>query len=157
DRRPVAMFNAAHPCMQGVIREAAPPEFEVSFLAGPTDPRAHDLLAAADFLVTVNLPAAWVARLSRCRLVQLPWGGRDGLDQAALQRAGIPLAQPPDGTVAGVAEHPILRLLAVYKRLTAVHASVRRGEFDPIDWRAQCHTFQGKTLGIVGFGRIGQR
>jgi phosphoglycerate dehydrogenase-like enzyme len=144
--------------MQGVIREAAPPAFDVRFLDAPTDdPRTHDLLAAADFLVTVKLPGAWVPHLRRCRLVQLQGVGADGVDRPALDRAGIPLAMTPDGTVVGVAEHTLLLILAVSKRLTAVHESIRRGEFDPVGWRPQCHFFRGKTLGVVGFGRIGRR
>jgi phosphoglycerate dehydrogenase-like enzyme len=89
--------------------------------------------------------------------VQLQGVGADGVDRMALHRAGIPLALTPDGTVVGVAEHTLLLILAVYKRLTAVHESVRRGGFDPVGWRSQCHFLQGKTLGIVGFGRIGRR
>jgi phosphoglycerate dehydrogenase-like enzyme len=114
-------------------------------------------LNIADLLVTVKLPAAWVPYLRRCKLVQLQGVGFDGIDRAGLAQAGIPVALTPEGTVIGVAEHSILLMLAVYKRLTAVHAAVLRGEFDPVAWRPQCHFLQGKTVGIVGFGRIGRR
>jgi phosphoglycerate dehydrogenase-like enzyme len=157
-RRAVAVFTFSNRWMQEMVRQAAPPDFEVKFLEDPgNEPRLRELLAEADFLVTTDLPAAWVPWLRRCRLVQHQGVGYDGIDVAALARAGIPLAVTPEGTINGVAEHTILFILALYKRLTAVHDSVRRGGFDRIGWRAQCHFFQGKTLGLVGFGRIGRR
>jgi phosphoglycerate dehydrogenase-like enzyme len=154
--RPVAVFNVTSPCMQDMIRQAAPPDFDVRFR--DADPgRWPELLAAADFLVTIDLPAAWVPHLRRCRLVQHSGVGYDAIDTAALAAAGIPLALTPEGTVVGVAEHTILLILALYKRLTAVSDAVRRGEFDPVGWRPQCHFFRDQTLGIVGFGRIGRQ
>jgi phosphoglycerate dehydrogenase-like enzyme len=157
-RRPVAVFQAANRWMQEVIREAAPRDFDVRFLEDPTNAtQVRDLLAEADFLVTVRLPEAWTPWLTRCRLVQVQGVGYDGVDRSALFRAGIPLAITPEGTVDGVAEHTILLILALYKNLPRVDAAVRRGEFDPLGFRSQCHFFRGKTLGIVGFGRIGRR
>jgi phosphoglycerate dehydrogenase-like enzyme len=153
--RPVAVFAFANRWMQQMILQAAPPEFAVRFLDDPR--RADEVLADADFLVTIELPSAWVPHLKRCKLVQHQGVGYDGVDVPALERANIPLAVTPEGTIDGVAEHTILFILALYKRLTVVHDSLRRGEFDRIGWRAQCHFFQGKTLGLVGFGRIGRR
>jgi D-3-phosphoglycerate dehydrogenase len=156
--RPVAVFVTGNKWMQSVIRECAPAGVDVRFLDNPADePRVRELLPLADLLVTIKLPGAWVPLLRRCKLVQLQSVGSDGVDRAALTKAGIPLALTPEGTVVGVAEHTLLLMLAVYKRLTAVHAAVLRGEFDPVAWRPQCHFLQGKTVGLVGFGRIGRR
>jgi phosphoglycerate dehydrogenase-like enzyme len=156
--RPVAVFNFAHRWMQEMILQMAPPEFDVRFPTDANDPRQlQELLPRADFFVTLDLPAAWMPWLRRCKLVQHQGVGYDGIDLPALAAAGIPLAVTPEGTVLGVAEHTILFILALYKRLPAVHESLRRGEFDRIGWRPQCHFFAGKTLGVVGFGRIGQR
>ncbi len=157
-RRPVAVFQTAHPWMQEVVRAAAPQEFEVRFLEDPSNTaQVREQLSNADFLVTVRLPAAWVPWLSRCRLVQVQGVGYDGVDRPALSAADIPLAITPAGTVEGVAEHTLLLILALYKNLPRVDAAVRRGEFDSVGYRSQCHFFRGKTLGIVGFGRIGRR
>jgi phosphoglycerate dehydrogenase-like enzyme len=156
--RAVALFNFADPWMREVIAEVAPPGFDVRFIDNPADAgRLHGLLPEADFLVTLELPAAWVPWLRRCRLVQHQGVGYDAIDVAALAAAGIPLGVTPEGTTVGVAEHTILLILALYKRLPEVHASLRRGEFDRLAWRPHCHFFAGKTLGVVGFGRIGQR
>jgi phosphoglycerate dehydrogenase-like enzyme len=156
--RALAVFNFADRWMREMILLEAPPGFDVRFIDDPADAgRARAALAEADFLVTLELPAAWVPWLRRCRLVQHQGVGYDGIDLPALRAAGIPLAVTPEGTILGVAEHTILFILALYKRLPEVHASLRRGEFDRLAWRPQCHFFAGRTLGVVGFGRIGRR
>ena len=71
--------------------------------------------------------------------------------------AGIPLAVTTAGTVVGVGEHTILLILSLYKQIVPVRESLRRGEYDQIGWRLNSHFFFGKTLGIVGLGRIGRR
>jgi phosphoglycerate dehydrogenase-like enzyme len=156
--KPVAVFNFQNVWMQQMIRQAAPAGFDVRFVSDPrNDSAVRDLLAEADFLVTIELPGAWIGWLTRCKLVQLQGVGFDAVDRAGLVAAGIPLAATPEGTTVGVAEHTILFILALNKRLVEVHASVARGEFDKIGWRDRCHFFAGQTLGIVGLGRIGRR
>jgi phosphoglycerate dehydrogenase-like enzyme len=154
----VALFNFSNRWMREMVLQAAPPVFDVQFLdPGADGDKLRHALGQADFLVTIESPADWVRSLARCRLVQLQGVGYDAVDCAALREARIPLAMTPEGTVVGVAEHTIMFILALYKRLIEVHASVRRGEFDKVGWRSGCHFLQGKTVGIVGFGRIGRR
>ncbi len=152
------VYNFTNPWMREVIRQSAPDRFDIRFIDDTTDESAlAQLLAEADFLVTIELPATWAKWLTRCKLVMTQGVGYDAVDVAALREAKIPLALTPEGTTEGVAEHTILFILALYKRLAEVDASVTRGEFDKIGWRSKCHLFYGKTLGLVGFGRIGQR
>jgi phosphoglycerate dehydrogenase-like enzyme len=143
--------------MQEMVLKVAPPEFEVKFLNVKDAAEVHSLLPQADFLMINDLPAEWVVLLKRCKLVQHQGVGYDDIDVAALDRAGIPLATTPEGTVIGVAEHTILLILALYKQLIQVHESMRQGRFMNIDWRSSSHFLYEKTLGIVGFGRIGRR
>jgi len=157
-RRPVAVFNFSNAWMRRTILAAAPSMFEVRFIDDPRDPAELDrLLPGADFLVTIALPADWGARLKRCQLVQLQGVGSDAVDLRALREARVPLAITPEGTTVGVAEHTIMLILALNKRLAEVHDSVVGGGFDSLRWREMCHTFSGSTLGLIGFGRIGQR
>ena len=157
-RRPVAIFNFSNAWMRRMILEVAPSTFEVRFIDDPKNPAERDrTLPEADFLVTIALPGDSIRRLQRCRLVQLQGVGYDAVDLPALRDAGLPLALTPEGTTTGVAEHTILLILAVNKRLVEVHQSVIAGEFDSLRWRETCHFFCGSTLGILGFGRIGRR
>jgi phosphoglycerate dehydrogenase-like enzyme len=157
-KRAVAVFNFSDRWMRQIVIKAAPPDFDVRFIDDPNDePRVRELLAKADFLVTISLPASWTRALVRCRLVQLQGVGYDAVDLPALADAGIPLALTPEGTVSGVAEHTILLVLSLYRRLPALQDHFRRGEFDRLGWRPQCRSLRGRTFGIVGLGRIGRR
>jgi phosphoglycerate dehydrogenase-like enzyme len=143
--------------MQEMVLKVAPEEFEVKFLDPKNETEVRTLLPVADFLMINELPAERVALLERCKLVQHQGVGYDGIDLAALTQAGIPLATTPEGTIIGVAEHTILLILALSKQLVQVHESMRQGKFLNAEWRVNSHFFYQKTLGIVGFGRIGRR
>ena len=96
-RRATALFNFSDPWMREVILRAAPPEFDVRFVGDPADRRTEDLLAGADFLVTVELPGAWVPLLKRCRLVQTQGVGFDAVDSGRDYLPGVAAAaEPPE-------------------------------------------------------------
>lgn len=160
--RPLALivYNASwyrSPWLRAVTLEEAPPEFDVEFCVNTDTEALHRLLPRADFVVTTLLTEEWLPYLTRCKLVQHQGVGYDGIDAVALGRAGIPLAVTTAGTITGVAEHTILLILALYKQIVPVHESLRRGEYDQMGWRLHSHFLFGKTVGIVGFGRIGRR
>jgi phosphoglycerate dehydrogenase-like enzyme len=56
----------------------------------------------------------------------------------------------------GVAEHVILLILSIYRRLLEADASIRRGEWLQWELRPTSLELAGKTVGLVGFGRIGR-
>jgi len=79
--------------------------------------------------------------------------GVDNVDIPAATRAGITVVNAPTGNTVAAAEHTMALLLAVARHLAAADASVRRGE-----WRRGellGVELRGRTLGIVGLGRIG--
>jgi phosphoglycerate dehydrogenase-like enzyme len=156
-KRPVAVFDLPPVWMREVTLGVAPPEFEVRFLDRGDPGAARRLLPEADFFVALTMTTGEVGLLRRCRLVQLSGVGYDDMPVDELARAGIALASTPEGTVVGVAEHVILLILGLYKQIAQVHESMRQGCFDTYGWRPTSHFFAGKTLGIVGFGRIGRR
>jgi phosphoglycerate dehydrogenase-like enzyme len=92
----------------------------------------------------------------KLRMVQHQGVGHERIDKQALKARGIPLALCPAGTTIGVAEHTMLLILAVYKRLVVADTKMRQGTW--LQWGLRSTSFElcGKTLGLVGFGRIGQ-
>ena len=99
----------------------------------------------------------YLAAAPKLRLVHFQGVGyHDSVDVAALAQAGIPLAIAPGGTGEGVSEHTIMMMLAVCKRLPFVDAEIRRGVWHAHDMRTESRQLYGKTVGILGLGRIGQ-
>ncbi len=78
--------------------------------------------------------------------------GVDSVDQDAATRRGILVAITPATNHTAVAEHTLALMLAVMRRVASQDARVKRGEWVP----EQGPELRGRTLGVVGLGRIGR-
>lgn len=83
-------------------------------------------------------------------------GWQDTLDWRALRARGVRLALTPEGTTVSVAEHAILLMLAVCRRLAFADAELRQGRWHINSLRPVSRELFGRTVGYVGMGRIGQ-
>jgi D-3-phosphoglycerate dehydrogenase / 2-oxoglutarate reductase len=112
----------------------------------------------ADFLIVATTPidAAILDCAARLRLIQHQGVGVDNIDLAAAARARVPVAINPEGTSVGVAEHVFLLMLALYKRLRALESEVQAGRWPVWAYRHQSFELSGKSLGLIGLGRIGR-
>ncbi|MBV8121602.1 MAG: hypothetical protein JO081_16880 [Alphaproteobacteria bacterium] len=116
-------------------------------------------LAGVDVLVTMALTAEMGRAATRLRLVQVPGAGLDRIDRSALPD-GVSLANV-HGHETGIAEYVIGAMLALTRDFSRLDTALRAGE-----WRSQWSVgtalpptwpeLAGKTLGILGYGRIGQ-
>lgn len=133
---------------------------------------ATDGWEAADVLISKNLAVneALLSRMPRLRLVLAYPGALAGIDQAALTARGIALSVLPVPALLAVAEHTILLMLALVKKLVVADLRTRRGErlagLEPVLTTQTKYTFNwlgleygmlyGQTLGLIGLGAIGR-
>jgi D-3-phosphoglycerate dehydrogenase len=124
-----------------------------------------DVLAAtrdADVVVVNMVPITpeLISGWTRCKLVIRHGVGYDNVDVDALQKAGIPLCYIPDYCTEEVAEQAIALIMACGRRLAAsrkvLDESSAAGRWDFADV-IPIYRMAGKTLGIMGCGRIGSR
>ncbi|MBI4504717.1 MAG: 3-phosphoglycerate dehydrogenase [Chloroflexi bacterium] len=115
-------------------------------------------LVDADVLLLSNAGLAFrfvdeavLAAAPRLRLVQLFGVGWDALDLDAATRRGIPVASVPGANNMSVAEIALFLLFAVAKKARLMERAWREGRLGVPEGVELC----GKTLCIVGFGRIG--
>jgi D-3-phosphoglycerate dehydrogenase len=80
--------------------------------------------------------------------------GVDNIDIKAASERGIPVVNTPDANMVSVAEHTIGFILALAKRLVISDKATRQGNF-AIREEFAASDLEGKTLGIVGAGRVG--
>ncbi len=112
----------------------------------------------ADAILTDYVPfdRAMLARLGRCRLISVAGTGWDCVDAAAAAERGIRVAAVGEYCTDEVADHTLALMLASERRLRAYDRQVQGSR----DWRwnevRDIRRLAGLTLGIVGFGRIGQ-
>ncbi|MBC7910508.1 MAG: phosphoglycerate dehydrogenase, partial [Pyrinomonadaceae bacterium] len=80
--------------------------------------------------------------------------GVDNIDVAAATARGVIVMNAPDGNTITTAEHTIALLISLARRVPAANASLKDGRWERKKFVGV--ELQGKTLGIVGLGRIGQ-
>jgi D-3-phosphoglycerate dehydrogenase len=101
-----------------------------------------------------KLDSELIEKATRLRAVGRAGVGVDNVDVAAATKRGIVVANAPQSNVITAAEHTMALLLALARNIPQAHASLTAGKWER-------STFSGtelyeKTLGILGFGRIGQ-
>jgi len=112
-----------------------------------------------DVVVTLAFTAAMAAGARRLRLVQVPGAGLNRIERAALP-PGVALANVY-GHEVGIAEYVLGAMIALSRGYARLDAALRRGVWES-QWAAGVPApppwpeLAGKTLGILGYGRIGQ-
>jgi D-3-phosphoglycerate dehydrogenase len=117
-------------------------------------------LQGADGILTEALgrdrfDARRVAALERCRVISVYAVGADGVDLDAASRLGIAVCNVPGYCTVEVAEHTVALLLAGWRRLRAAERVARSGSWG-LDELRPVHRLAGRTVGLLGFGRIAQ-
>jgi D-3-phosphoglycerate dehydrogenase len=95
-----------------------------------------------------------LAKADRLRVVARAGVGVDNVDVDAATRRGVVVANAPQSNVITAAEHTMALLLALARNVPQAHASLVGGAWDRA--RFSGVELHEKTLGIIGFGRIGQ-
>ena len=121
--------------------------------------RVAELLAAiadADALVVrseTQVDAAVFAAAPRLRVVARAGVGVDNIDVSAATQAGVLVLNAPGANAVSAGEHTIALLLAIARQLIDANATLHAGRWERRRYRP--FDVRGKTIGIVGLGRVG--
>ena len=102
-----------------------------------------------------KLTADLIERAERLKVIGRAGVGVDNVDVEAATRRGIVVANAPESTVVSAAEHAIGLLVALARNIPQAHAALKDGRWERSRWGGV--ELAGKTLGVLGFGRIGQQ
>src|SRR5205807_7311962 len=117
-----------------------------------------EIIAGYDAIVirsATKLTGDMIERAARLKVIGRAGVGVDNVDVEAATRRGIVVANAPDSTVVSAAEHTIGLLVALARNIPQAHAALKQGR-----WERKAYggvELAGKTLGVLGFGRIGQQ
>jgi D-3-phosphoglycerate dehydrogenase len=131
---------------------------DVHELAAAERPRLPEILAGYDALVvrsTTKVTDALLAAGRRLKVVGRAGIGVDNVDVAAATERGVLVVNAPTANLLSATEHTFALLLALARNVAAADAALKSGTWDRKPFLGV--ELQGKTLGIIGFGRIGQR
>jgi D-3-phosphoglycerate dehydrogenase len=101
-----------------------------------------------------KMTAELIARAERLKAIGRAGVGVDNVDVVAATKRGIVVANAPESNVVTAAEHTMALLLALARNVPQAYASLIAGKWDRSKYSGV--ELYEKTLGIVGFGRIGQ-
>jgi len=102
----------------------------------------------------VKITAAELTKPGRLRGIARAGVGVDNVDVEAATRAGVLVMNTPDANTITTAEHAIAMMMALSRKIAAADAHVRKGLWERNQFLGT--QLAGKTLGIIGFGRIGR-
>ncbi len=119
-------------------------------------------LQDAEIVVTnkVILNAATLARLPQLKLICVAATGVNNVDLAAARDNGIPVCNVTGYATPSVVQHVFMLIFCLLRRLPAYTSALRQGRWQQsehfclLDYRIE--ELQGKTLGIIGYGELGQ-
>lgn len=138
-----------------------PQGFNLQMLPGTAS--AADIAAAvreAEYLLGFVrfLPDEAYAQATRLKLVQVLSAGYDRVNIEGARKVRVPICSNGGANSVAVAEHTIMLILAVYRKLVVFHQNVASGRWhEGIPRTVDIFELEGKTVGLVGLGHIGQQ
>jgi lactate dehydrogenase-like 2-hydroxyacid dehydrogenase len=156
----VFLYRVGHVPEEIVAKALAdtPEGFSLTFTPEEdSDEKRRELVAGADYLICYGRGFDDFDVANKAKIFQVLSAGYDRLDIGAFTKIGIPVANNGGANAPTVAEHAIMLMLAVYKKLPTHHYALHNGE-----WLGHRHALvmrelRGKQVGVVGFGNIGQQ
>lgn len=129
----------------------------VEILEEATNNQIYDAIQEASGVFVrypTKLDAQAIALAKNLKVISTSGFGTDAINIAAATKQGIVVVNNPGLSTTAVAEHTICMILALAKKLTFLNQCVKTGNY-LIRNQVQPMQLEGKTLGIVGLGRIG--
>jgi phosphoglycerate dehydrogenase-like enzyme len=143
-----------------IARDLLPPGMEL-VVVDPTKAEFYDAAADAEYYLGSprhGIGNEFFRAAPRLKLVQLTSAGYDRVDLEAARKARVPVANNGGANSVAVAEHAVMLMLAVLKKLVYHHNNVAAGTWRAADFAAvRTYELAGKRLGIVGLGNIGKK
>ena len=120
--------------------------------------RCSTIVGGYDALIVrsaTKVTAEVIERATNLKVVGRAGVGVDNVDVEAATRRGIVVANAPESNVVSAAEHTIGLLVALARNIPQAHAALMQGRWERSQWGGV--ELADKTLGVLGFGRIGRQ
>jgi phosphoglycerate dehydrogenase-like enzyme len=154
----IASLDVWTPRIQDIVRGSLPSGYEIAFASSYARDEQLAIVGDADAILAgwAEVDGEMIRVAPRLRVIQ-KWGiGVDRIDLAAAAAEGVAVSIAAGCNASPVAEHTVMLMLSVYRRLSEVDRSMRDGRWIFAEMRERCFSLRGKTVGLVGLGNIGR-
>ena len=131
--------------------------FDVDLGLEMSDEELREAISDYDAILirsATKLTADLIERADNLKVIGRAGTGVDNVDIPAATRRGIVVANAPESNSIAAAEHSLALMLALFRNVPRADVSLTEGRWDRSSFKGS--ELYGKTLGVVGFGRIGQ-
>ncbi len=132
-------------------------QFEVDLGLEMSDEELAQRIGEYDAILirsATKLTPELIDRADNLKVIGRAGTGVDNVDIPAATRRGIIVANAPESNSVAAAEHTLALALALFRNVPQAHGSLVEGRWDRAKFKGA--ELYGKTLGVIGFGRIGQ-
>jgi D-3-phosphoglycerate dehydrogenase len=153
----VAVADSVFPSLEPAKQALARLDPELRLAERPTAEAIMDVARQADAVMVTyaKLTGDMIRGFERCRSIGRFGIGVDNIDIEAATQAGIVVTYVPDYCVDEVSDHAMALLLALARKVTFGNRLVQAGRWE-MPAVVPIHRLRGRTLGLVGFGKIPQ-
>ncbi len=131
--------------------------FEVDLGLEMSDEELAEAIGGYDAILirsATKLTPELIERAGKLKVIGRAGTGVDNVDIPAATRRGIVVANAPESNSVAAAEHTLALALALFRNVPQAHGALVDGRWDRAKFKGA--ELYGKTIGVVGFGRIGQ-
>lgn len=156
----VVFLHGLHQRIVEAIISFNPAGFTTIVVDGKTpEEQQIDAVKGADFIMVfrAKLTDRILRSAARARLVQLLSAGYDSMNLKLLRELNVPCANNGGANSWAVADHAVLAMLSLYRRLIAADRAVKEGRWSAAIDGMNTFEMANKVVGVLGFGNIGQK
>ena len=151
----IGLVGTYFPGAYDALHERVPQGFE---LVDALSPKDYDRLADCEYMISrLDIDPDIIHHTPSLRFWQRWGAGFDHVDLEAWGARGIPIATCPGVNAGIVAELAVMLMLAGYRNLLQINRDLRAGHWPKTEYFGRSFMLRGKTVGVLGLGRIGKR
>ncbi len=154
----ICLLDMTTPARAEKLRALLPPGFVLTHGTARGDEHMKEIIAEADYAISGQVAVSGdVLRAARKLKLLHKWGvGYDNIDIATAKELGIKVARTTGSNALPVAEFALGLMISALRYIGYGHAELKKGHWSTGSLPGETFMLSGKTVGIIGFGAIGQ-
>ena len=154
----IVVLDPIPPATAERLQKLVPPGMLLTWGTSRDESHLESIIAEADYAISGQIPVPGnVLRAAKQLKLLHKWGvGVDNFDLETARAMGLPVARTTGSNAVPVAEFTLGLTIACMRHLAHGHAALAEGQWTGGNFGRPSLQLSGKTVGIVGFGAIGQ-